>query len=67
MIIWPCKRLGIPVAFVRQWLCDHIPHLLLETFVPAGQGELEQVRRLVLAAFDDDLEHLPPLARPLFV
>jgi hypothetical protein len=67
MIIWPCKRLGVPLAFVRQWLHDHIPHLLLETLVPTGRNELAQVRHLVLAAFGDDTENLPPLAQPLFV
>jgi hypothetical protein len=67
MIIWPCKRLGVPVAFVRQWLCDHIPYLLLETLVPTGREELAQVRHLVLADFGDNAECLPPLARPLFV
>ena len=67
MIIWPCKRLGAPAAFVRQWLCDHIPRLLLTTLAPEGEQELQQVRRLVLTAFGEDADALPPLPRPLFV
>ncbi len=50
-IIWPCKRLGVPVAFVEQWLGNHLPRLLLNTLVPQGKDELVQIRRLVLEAF----------------
>ncbi len=51
MIIWPCKRLGVPGAFVRQWLANHVPRLLLETLSPQGKAELEAVCKHVLAAF----------------
>ena len=50
-IIWPCKRLGVPAAFVEQWLGNHLPRLLLNTLVPQGKDELLQIRRLVLEAF----------------
>ncbi|MFT5090688.1 MAG: hypothetical protein ACI8PG_005069 [Planctomycetota bacterium] len=50
-IIWPCKRLGVPAAFVEQWLSNHLPRLLLNTLVPQGKDELVQIRRLVLEAF----------------
>ena len=51
MIIWPCKRLDVPPAFVEQWLANHIPGLLLYTLVPEGRAALEEVRRLVVASF----------------
>jgi len=53
-IIWPCKRLDIPEAFVEQWLGNHLPRLLLNTLVPQGKDELVQIRRLVLEAFSVD-------------
>ncbi|MBL7077357.1 MAG: hypothetical protein ISS31_07785 [Kiritimatiellae bacterium] len=52
-IIWPCKRLGIPVEFVRQWLDNHIPRLLLSTFRPDGGNELQTIRGLVLDAWGE--------------
>ena len=27
LILWPCKRLGIPAEFVRQWMDNHLPEL----------------------------------------
>ncbi len=57
MIIWPCKRLGVPGHFVAQWLANHMPRLLLGTLIPQGRAELLAIRRLVLRAFEiDDLE-----------
>jgi len=50
-IIWPCKRLEIPVEFVRQWLDNHMPRLLLDTLRPDGGNELQAIRRLVLEAW----------------
>ena len=50
-IIWPCKRLDVPVAFVDQWLRNHLPRLLLTTLAPEGKEELSQIRSLVLEAF----------------
>ena len=47
-IVWPCRRLEVPVEFVDQWLRNHMPRLLLPTLVPQGQQELTQSRRLVL-------------------
>ncbi len=64
-IIWPCKRLGVPVFFVEQWLRNHLPRLLLNTLVPEGKQELLQIRRLVLQAFDLPEEELS--WGPLFV
>ena len=65
-IIWPCKRLDIPAAFVRQWMANHAPRLLLNTLAPAGQDELARIQELVLAAFGQKPDPAPPL-QPLFV
>ena len=69
MIIWPCKRLGVPGHFVAQWLTNHLPRLLLVTLAPQGRDELLAIRDYVLRAFD-----LPVLmashdeiARPRFI
>jgi len=51
MIIWPCKRLGVPLPFVRQWLANHIPRLLLYTLAPEGKNLLEEIQQLVIGAF----------------
>ena len=51
-MIWPCKRLEVPLAFVRQWLDNHIQRLLLHTMRPSGVEELAAIRRLVLEAWD---------------
>ena len=57
-IIWPCKRLDIPPAFVEQWLANHIPRLLLQTLSPEGKKELMAIRKTVLESlgngWDDD-------------
>jgi len=50
--------LGVPALFVEQWLCNHLPRLLLNTLVPEGKQELLQIRRLVLQAFDLPEEEL---------
>lgn len=62
-MIWPCKRLGVPAHFVKQWLDNHMPRLLLGTMVPEGKEELEGIRKMVLEAFgvDDEGEGLKPL------
>jgi hypothetical protein len=52
MIIWPCRRLQIPLAFVEQWMANHMQRLLLHTLAPDGVQELERIRRLVIAAYD---------------
>ncbi|MFC1526077.1 hypothetical protein ACFL6X_04615 [Candidatus Latescibacterota bacterium] len=63
---WPCKRLQVPVAFVDQFLRNHIPRLLLNTLSPQGREELMQIRDLVLADFgmsppaDEDVIWGPP-------
>jgi len=57
MIIWPCKRLGIPGHFVEQWLTNHLHRLTLGSLVPQGRTELLAIRDLVLQAFD---RPLPP-------
>lgn len=67
-IIWPCKRLEIPAAFVRQFLANHIPRLLLNTMVPEGQDELREIHRLALQAFGEAPDESGPrLLQPLFV
>ena len=61
-IIWPCKHLNIPAHFVKQWLDNHMPRLLLGTLVPEGKEELSGIRKIVLEAFDtEDQEGLTPL------
>ena len=73
-IVWPCRRLGIPGHFVRQWLRNHLPRLLLSTLAPQGREELKQIRRLVLTdqePYKEDLglEDGPdePIEAPLIV
>jgi hypothetical protein len=66
-IIWPCKRLEVPAAFVDQWLKNHLPRLLLNTLVPQGKEELLQIRRLVLEAFGVEAEDEEVSWGPLFV
>jgi len=61
-IIWPCKYFNIPPHFVKQWLDNHIPRLLLGTLVPEGKEELASIRRIVMEAFDAENEDgLTPL------
>jgi hypothetical protein len=50
-IIWPCRRLGIPPVFVAQWMNNHLPRLLLGTFIPEGRDELLGIRDRVFDAF----------------
>ncbi len=47
-ILWPCRRLGVPAAFVAQWLENHAPRLLLGALAPQGREELGRVCDLVL-------------------
>ena len=64
MIIWGCKRLDVPSPFVAQWLANHAPRLLLNTIIPQGKEEVEQVRQLVREAFaaqNTDMAGLQPL------
>lgn len=63
-IIWPCKRLNVPLAFVRQWLDNHIPRLLLST-LPEGKTLLGRLRHLVLEAWGETEE--ASFRQPLFV
>lgn len=65
MIIWPCKRLGVPAAFVRQWLRNHSARLQLATLTPEGRDELRAIHALVMAAFGEDTD--VQLQGPLFV
>ena len=66
-IIWPCKRLDVPGAFVTQWLDNHSPRLLLGTLSPQGAAELRAVRERVLAAFGVSARGDAPFLRPPFV
>jgi hypothetical protein len=70
MIRWPCKRLGVPANFVRQWMENEIGALLLGTLVPEGHQELEGVYRVVMTDYDErqpDREIDPFAKRPLFL
>jgi hypothetical protein len=51
LILWPCKRLGVPGAFVQQWLDNHLPELLLGTIQPEGREELLAIRSLVIEGY----------------
>ncbi|MEM7385907.1 MAG: hypothetical protein AAF514_13275 [Verrucomicrobiota bacterium] len=66
MIIWPCRRLGVPGHFVRQWLRNHEHRIVLSTLVPDGRKELGTVRKFVLEAFEQDKESAS-LTKNLFV
>ena len=52
-IIWPCKRLDVPLSFVKQWMANHMPRLLLHTYSPEGREVLQRIRQVVIAAFED--------------
>jgi hypothetical protein len=68
MIIWPCKRLDVPPAFVRQWLANHIPPLQLNTLAPEGPAELRRVQNRVLDAFSEpQVPEAEDFLHPLFV
>jgi hypothetical protein len=68
MILWPCKRLGVPGHFVSQWLANHLPSLLLSTLAPQGPHEILAIRDLVLQGYDLDPASVPtPFIRPRFV
>lgn len=67
MIIWPCKRLGVPGHFVAQWLANHLPRLLLGTLVSQGRTELLAIRDLVLRAFDLPVKDGDEIARLRFL
>ena len=66
-IIWPAKRLGIPLPFLDQWLRNHLPRLLLNTLAPQGQEELVTIRRLILDEFEGGQALGDDLVRPLFL
>ena len=65
-MIWPCKRLGVPLVFVEQWLANHVQRVLLHTLRPDGVEEVERIRQLVTAAYDPARQP-DPLLQPLFV
>ncbi len=66
-MIWPCRRLQVPPAFVEQWLRNHIPRLQLTTLAPQGKQELLTICNLIAEAFSLP-EFLPNLTDgPLFV
>jgi hypothetical protein len=68
MILWPCKRLNIPPAFVSQWLANHLPALQLGTLIPQGVDELRAIRDLALAGMGLDPAAAPAaFLRPRFV
>lgn len=67
-IIWPCKRLRIPLPFVKQWMANHSSGLLLSTLSPNGVELLDKIRCRVLAALagKPNADGEPDL-QPLFV
>jgi hypothetical protein len=68
MIVWPCKRLEVPEPFVRQWLANSVPLLLLNTLAPGGTAELTRVVEMVLQDYGSTPGSDGPRARaPLFV
>ena len=69
MILWPCKRLGVPANFVAQWLTNHLPKLLLGTLVPQGPDELRAIYDLVLKDYglDPEVAQHAFFTRPRFV
>ena len=66
-IVWPCRRLEVPGHFVRQWMRNHLPRLLLSTLTPQGREELKQIRRLVLEDLGMDGAAEEPIEAPLIV
>lgn len=67
-MIWPARRLSIPIPFIAQWLANHIPPLLLNTLVPEGKEELEQIRKTVLNTLGGDQDGLyDDVLHPLFM
>lgn len=66
-IIWPCKRMGVPAAFVAQWLDNHLPRIQLATLAPEGREELLETRRLVREAFGLPDDQPESITRPLFI
>ncbi|MEE2710246.1 MAG: hypothetical protein VYA69_11685 [Gemmatimonadota bacterium] len=66
-IIWPSRRLKIPHHFIRQWMANHMPRLLLSTMVPEGKDELIKIRDAVLEGIGDTTAEDELLFQPLFV
>jgi hypothetical protein len=62
MIIWPCKRLGVEPAFVRQWLADEIGRVV----VLVARDPEAQIN-LMLDGTGDLLEGLSPVSGPMRV
>jgi hypothetical protein len=56
-IIWPCKRLEVPLPFVQQWMANHIARLTLNTLAPEGKEELKRIWELVTAAYGGECSH----------
>jgi hypothetical protein len=67
MVLWPCKRLGVPAHFVAQWLDNHMPSLVLGTLAPQGRDELLAIRDLVLAGYGVEPPRTHEIIRPRFV
>jgi hypothetical protein len=51
MVVWPCRRLGVPLAFVEQWIANHAQQLQLYTLLPQGVARVRRIRQLVRAAY----------------
>ena len=59
LIAWPCKRLAVPPAFVRQWLANVVPSLTLDTLVPEGREILARIVDGVMASLAEDSDGVP--------
>mgnify|MGYP006291820999 CR=1 FL=1 len=66
MILWPCRRLDVPLEFVEQWMLNHMGRLRLATVAPEGMAELECVRNFVIEGYGDH-KGAAALRGPLFV
>lgn len=66
-IVWPCRRLDIPLPFVRQWMANHTPRLLLQTLAPMGQDEVRRITGLVLSTLGESSPEVSPPIQPIFV
>lgn len=66
-IIWPCRRLEIPLPFVCQWLANHIPRLRLSTLNPEGLDELLEIRKIVIESLGGTVDENEAILQPLFV
>lgn len=66
MIVWPAKRLGVPLAFVEQWIANHAQQLHLYTLLPHGVDQVSRITQLVRTAYGEEGD-AGDVLRPIFV